>query len=95
MQIEYRELLIGIGKILCGQIDIAVTHRLGDGRPVVDLVNRTLRHVLHCIEVLVGSGHVDTASPAAGTIVVFAAWIGHRGSVDVELIIVEALVLRF
>ena len=94
LQVEHGELLVRIGIILGGQIDKAVTHRLGDRRPVINLVDRSLRHVFHRIKILVGSGHIDTASPTAGTIIILAARIRHRGTVDVELIIVESLVLR-
>ena len=94
LQVENGELLIRIGIIFCGQIDKAVTHRLGNRRPVINLVDRSLRHVFHRIKILVGSGHIDTASPTAGTIIILAARIRHGGAVDVELIVVETLVLR-
>ena len=95
LQIEHWEFLRGILIILCGQIDVSVTHLLRHFRPVVNLIDRALRHVLHRIELLIGCGDINTASPTAGTIVVQTTWIGHRSTVNVQLIVVEALVLRF
>ena len=94
LQIEYGEFLVGVGIIFCGQIDVAMTHLPGDGRIVIDLVDRALRHVFHGVEVLVGSRHVDTTAPTAGTVVILATRIGYGSTVDVELIVVETLVLR-
>ena len=94
LQIEYREFLGGIGEILGGQIYMATTHLLRVGRPVEDLTHRALRHVLHLPEIHVVGRNLNTASPTAGAIVVQTIRIGHVGTVDVQLIVVEALVLR-
>ena len=74
-------------------VDIAVAHLLGNSGVIIDLVDRTLRHVLHGVEVLVGCGYVDAAAPTAGTIVILASRVGHGSTVNVELVIVEPLVL--
>ena len=94
LQVEHGEFLCGVGIILVGQVDVAVAHLLLHCRPVVHLVDGALRHVFHCVELLVGGGHVDAATPAAGTIEVSAVRVGHAGTVDVQLIVVEALILR-
>ena len=94
LQIEHGEFLRGVLIVLCRQIDISVAHLLRYVRPVVDLVDRALRNILHRVELLVGGRNINAATPTARTIVVQAAWIGHRRTVDVQLIVVEALVLR-
>ena len=95
LQIQDGELLGGIGEVLMRQIDVAATHLLGVGRPVEHLADRALRHILHLPEILVVGRNLDTAAPTAGTIVVEAVRVGHIGTVNVQLIIVETLVLRF
>ena len=94
LQIEHREAAVGILAIGCRQINVAMAHLLGNRRIVVDLVHRALRHVLHRVEILVGGRNVDATAPTAGTIIVEAARIGNRSPVDVQLIVVEAFVLR-
>ena len=94
LQVENGEFLVGVLKVLVGQVYVSVTHLPLHLRPVVHLVDRALRHILHGVELRGFGGNVDTAAPSAGTIVVSAAGIGHRGTVNVELIVVEALVLR-
>ena len=54
----------------------------------------SLRYILESIEVLVGCRYVYSAAPSAGTIVIEAARVRDVGSVDIQLVIVESLVLR-
>ena len=94
LQIQNGEFLGGIGEILMRQIDMAATHLLGIGRPIEYLADRALRHILHLPEILVVGRNFDTTSPTAGTIVVQTVRIGHVSTVDIELIVVEAFILR-
>ena len=94
LQIKHRELLGGIAVILGWQIDVAVSHGLCHCWPIIDFVDRTLWHIVHSVEILVGSRNIDATTPTARTIKILASWIWNTCSVDIELIIVEALVLR-
>ena len=94
LQVEHGELLRGVRIILVGQVDVSVTHLTRHRRIVIHLVDRALRHILHRVEVLVLSRHVNATAPTARTIEIQAVRVGHRGAVDVQLIVVEALVLR-
>ena len=94
LQIQNGELLGGISEIFMRQINVATAHLLGVGRPVEDLADRALRYILHLPEILIGRRHLDATAPTAGTIVIKAIGVGHAGTVDVELIVVETLVLR-
>ena len=57
------------------------------------LIYRALCHVLQRVEILIRSRDVDTATPTACAIEIFAARIRNRSAVDVKLIVVETLVL--
>ena len=94
LQVEHRELLGGVLVVSSRQIDVAVTHFFRHRGVVVNFIDRALRHVLHSVEVFIGCRNVDTTSPTAGTIVIFATRVGNRSSINIELIIVEALILR-
>ena len=77
LQVEHGELLRRISEIGSRQIDVAATHLLRIGRPVEHLAHRTLGHVLHLPEVLVGRRYLDAATPTASAIEVETVRIGH------------------
>src|SRR6185437_16824783 len=60
----------------------------------VDFPQLPVRHVLHRIEVLIVGGNFNTAAPTAGAIEHDCAGVGNGDSIDVELVIVKAFVLR-
>ena len=94
LEIEHRVTLLRIPVIFRRSIDIAVTHRVIHLRIVVELPDLSLRHILHLIEVLVVRRYVDTAAPAAGTVVIEAVRVRHVRAVYVKLVVVESFVLR-
>ena len=93
LKIQDRVFLVRILLILRGEIDIAVAHALRGLGPVVFLFDRPLGHILDLPEIHVVGRDLDTAAPTSGSEEIDGSWIGHRCSVDVQLIVVEAHVL--
>ena len=85
--------LVRVLLVFRGQIDVAVTHAFRGLGPVVFLFHRPLGHVLDLPEIHVGGRNFDAAAPTAGAEEIEAAGIGHRGAVDIQLIVVEADIL--
>ena len=83
----------GVEVVVGRGIDKAVAHGLVELRPVVDFPHLALRNVLQGIEILVCGRDVDSAAPAACPIIIQAGGIRNVGPVDIQLIVVEALVL--
>ena len=93
LEVQDRVFLIQVLLVLRGQIDEAVPHALGRLGPVISFFDDTLRHVLDLPEIHVGGRDLDAAAPAAGAKEIDAAGIGHRGAVDIQLIVVESDIL--
>ncbi len=81
--------------VTVGQIDIGGLHLAGALRPEVHLLDVAVRNVLAPgVEVLIGSGNLDTALPTAGTEVVVGAGIVEHTAVDGEVVVVETGIHR-
>ena len=93
LEIQDRILLVGVVLVLCGQIDIAVAHAFCSLGPIILLLDCALRHILDLPEIHVGGRDLDTAAPTSGTEEINGSGIGHRRSVDIQLIVVEAYIL--
>ena len=66
LEIEDRIPLGGVLVVLGGNIYECVAHRLAYFRPVIDFADLALGYILlHCVEVLVRCGDVNSAAPAA------------------------------
>ena len=93
LEIEDGVFLVRVLLVLGGQVDKAVAHALRRLGPVVSFFDDSLGNVLDLPEIHVGGRDLDTAAPAAGAEEIDAARIGHRGAVDIQLIVVEADIL--
>ena len=94
LQVKNRIFLFLVLAILRWSIDKGTACSLCALRPEQNLLNIAMRHILHCIEVLIVGWNLYTTLPACRTKVVHCSWVVDNAPVYVEVIIVETLILR-
>ena len=88
-RIPFRSLFI-IGR----SIDVALQRGIGDLREEVHFPQVAVRHVFHRVEVRIVRGDFDAAAPTARSVEHQRSRIGDIYAIHVELVIVEAFILR-
>ena len=88
-RIPFRSLFI-IGR----SIHVALQRGVGDLREEVHFPQVAVRHVFHPVEIGIVRGDFDAAAPTTRSVEHERSWIGDTYTIHVELVIVEAFILR-
>lgn len=94
LQVDHWIPFAGILFIAGRRIDKTAAHGRIEFRIIEFFADLTVRDVFQRIELLILCGDFNAAAPAAGAIKIEAAGVGDERTVDDELVVVEALILR-
>ncbi len=92
LQVEDRITIAGVLVVLGRRVDEAAARGASALREVQGLAELAVRDVLDGVEILILGRDLDAAAPAAGAEEELAAGVGHLGAVNVDPVVMEALV---